>query len=914
MATNDFVVKNGLVVNENATIKEATDASSSTDAAASVYTAGGLAVAKKAYVGTDLAVSGATTLTGDLAVNGGDITTSASAVTLFNSNATTVDAFESATTINIGAATGTTTVQNALTVNQAFTASGANVNVALSPTGTGAVTISPAGAVTLNPTTLGTINNMSIGATTASTGKFTNTTITGTLTANGGVGTAGQALVSTGTGIQWSTPDAITNGTTQVKALATSITATVSGTLSTSWFDTYVSIPLTAEASSTADGVLRIAGGVGIAKRLYAGSLQNTPIGSSVANTAAFTTLTANGQVSFTANTAAGNGTGTVTVTGGQYLSGGIWAGSTSTLAGLSSTSTTTLSPANASVTISPTGTGTVTINPATAGTINAMSIGATTAATGRFTSGIITTGNIDFSGTGNGILGGGKSSGQSRIWAYDSANLGYGAYYVEGATDSMRFDVSGAAQSGTPDVEIVPDGININGNKVWHLGNDGSGSGLDADLLDGLHLNTSGRANNANEVVRTDASGYIQAGWINTTSGDNGTTAIDRVYASNDGYIRYYTPTNFRAVLDVPTRSGGNASGTWAISISGNAATATDATNATNSRYLTSPDGDRLASTKLPTSNARAVRFDFVGAGEGNGAGNYAGLMTYAPWEGTSASTGDSSYQLAFGNQSGVNASGPAKLSIRNGINSTWNAWQTILTSSNYNSYAPTFTGTGASGTWGISVTGSAVTLSTTRSTWVTNGTVSAVVGQLGWRNYGNGHTIVDVSPGTVPDGTAKSSTNAEIVWSASYPTLVGWNGTNTYGVRVDVCRNADTVTNGFYTTGGQTVSGNTTFSGTMTANSIVESSSIRYKENVVSIDSALEKVLQLTGVTYDRKDGSRINEAGLIAEDVAKVLPNIIATKDGEVDGIQYTKLTAYLIECIKELNAKIDKLEGR
>jgi hypothetical protein len=43
-------------------------------------------------------------------------------------------------------------------------------------------------------------------------------------------------------------------------------------------------------------------------------------------------------------------------------------------------------------------------------------------------------------------------------------------------------------------------------------------------------------------------------------------------VYASNDGYIRYYTPANFRTVLDVPTRGGSGASGTWGISISGSA------------------------------------------------------------------------------------------------------------------------------------------------------------------------------------------------------------------------------------------------------------------------------------------------------------------------------------------------------
>jgi hypothetical protein len=68
----------------------------------------------------------------------------------------------------------------------------------------------------------------------------------------------------------------------------------------------------------------------------------------------------------------------------------------------------TNITPANAAVAISPTGTGTVTINPATASTMNNVSVGATTALTGRFTDVTLTTGNlivasgqgIDFSAT----------------------------------------------------------------------------------------------------------------------------------------------------------------------------------------------------------------------------------------------------------------------------------------------------------------------------------------------------------------------------------------------------------------------------------------------------------------------------------------------------------------------------------
>jgi hypothetical protein len=64
----------------------------------------------------------------------------------------------------------------------------------------------------------------------------------------------------------------------------------------------------------------------------------------------------------------------------------------------------TNITPANAAVAISPTGTGTLTLNPATASTINNMSIGATTALSGRFTDVTATTGNVVIGTSGQGI------------------------------------------------------------------------------------------------------------------------------------------------------------------------------------------------------------------------------------------------------------------------------------------------------------------------------------------------------------------------------------------------------------------------------------------------------------------------------------------------------------------------------
>jgi hypothetical protein len=80
---------------------------------------------------------------------------------------------------------------NNVSVDVAITINPANAAVAISPTGTGTVAISPAGALTINPTAASTINNTSIGATTASTGRFTSITAT---TGSVIIGTSGQGI------------------------------------------------------------------------------------------------------------------------------------------------------------------------------------------------------------------------------------------------------------------------------------------------------------------------------------------------------------------------------------------------------------------------------------------------------------------------------------------------------------------------------------------------------------------------------------------------------------------------------------------------------------------------------------------------------------------------------------------------
>jgi hypothetical protein len=113
--------------------------------------------------------------------------------------------------------------------------------------------------------------------------------------------------------------------------------------------------------------------------------------------------------------------------------------------------------------------------------------------------------------------------------------------------------------------------------------------------------------------------------------------------------------------------------------------------------------------------------------------------------------------------------------------------------------------------------------------------------------------------------------------------------------------------------TSGALTVGGGVGIAGQLTAATIVETSSIAFKENVNPIVNALDSIMQLVGVTYARKDTQKY-EAGLIAEEVNKVLPDLVSKDDnGDPHGIQYTKLTAYLIEAVKSLKAEIDHLKS-
>ena len=87
---------------------------------------------------------------------------------------------------------------------------------------------------------------------------------------------------------------------------------------------------------------------------------------------------------------------------------------------------------------------------------------------------------------------------------------------------------------------------IYMRGSLAWHAGNDGSGSGLDADLLDGMNA-TDSRAGNT--IVKRQANGYMQAVYVNTTD-DASSVSLGWLYgqrSNSDGYHRRFTAASIR-------------------------------------------------------------------------------------------------------------------------------------------------------------------------------------------------------------------------------------------------------------------------------------------------------------------------------------------------------------------------------
>jgi hypothetical protein len=94
--------------------------------------------------------------------------------------------------------------------------------------------------------------------------------------------------------------------------------------------------------------------------------------------------------------------------------------------------------------------------------------------------------------------------------------------------------------------------------------------------------------------------------------------------------------------------------------------------------------------------------------------------------------------------------------------------------------------------------------------------------------------------------------------------------------------------------------------------------SSDIRFKNNITPITNALDKINKIGGYTFEWNEKSHKEtgkkDIGVIAQEVEEILPEIVDTRDNGYKAVDYSKLTALLIQSVKEQQVIIDSLKSR
>lgn len=208
-----------------------------------------------------------------------------------------------------------------------------------------------------------------------------------------------------------------------------------------------------------------------------------------------------------------------------------------------------------------------------------------------------------------------------------------------------------------------------------------------------------------------------------------------------------------------------------------------------------------------------------------------------------------------------------------------------------------------------------------------ITNGTSNVSVAlntQVTVTTAGSERVRVD-SSGNVGIATNSPNEKLEVAGAGLFTGTAGSQNRN--GLLLDRSGTVSRITSGntsaaaatleVYTT---TSAGTETLAATFAANgdftavgNVTAYSDARLKTDLQIIPNALEKVLQLNGYTYTRIDSGE-RQTGLVAQEVMKVLPEVIAEMPSGHLSVAYGNLVGLLVEAIKELTAKVEDLEKR
>jgi hypothetical protein len=108
-----------------------------------------------------------------------------------------------------------------------------------------------------------------------------------------------------------------------------------------------------------------------------------------------------------------------------------------------------------------------------------------------------------------------------------------------------------------------------------------------------------------------------------------------------------------------------------------------------------------------------------------------------------------------------------------------------------------------------------------------------------------------------------------------------------------------------------GVTITGNLDVTGDVNSFS---SSDEKLKDNIIPIHNPLEKVISISGNTFDWNSNSNKegHDVGLIAQEIQKILPEAVKERDDGYLAVDYKKIIPLLVESIKELSNKVESVE--
>lgn len=315
---------------------------------------------------------------------------------------------------------------------------------------------------------------------------------------------------------------------------------------------------------------------------------------------------------------------------------------------------------------------------------------------------------------------------------------------------------------------------------------------------------------------------------------------------------------------------------GSFEGNLTGNAATASSAAKLTNARTINGVSFDGTTNITIPSTTSGALT---VGAG------------------------------IVFASGSSFDGSVARQISIDGTVVATLTGSQ-ALTSKTYNGLSLSALSTG------FSVAGG----TTSKTLTVSNTLTLAASNDTSTLNIGTGGTLGSAAfTAASAYATAAQGTKADNV--AAVGGIVNSNGDGTF-------TSVTTTTSvQFGSLGIGTAASGTTGEIRATNNiTAYYSSDERLKTNVRKIQGALESVSKIDGVIYDWNetyladhgdvDGYfvRQDNSGVIAQQVEKVFPHVVADREDGYKAVRYELLVPLLIEAIKELKAEIEVLKAR